>query len=112
MNTKDAEKLIKEKGFIDVSPNDIDLISNIQKSGKYILDLTPDINRKWIVRKNPNHHNWFFRELIAGIIGAVLALAVGILLWQIDKQQRNQEIQQLNNRLEKVESLLNQTTTQ
>ena len=98
---------IKNKGFYNVDPNEIELISTIQSSGKYMLDLQPDKSRQWVIRKNPNYINLFWHDFKIAFIGAILTLLIGITLWLIDKQDKNQEIQQLKDRLDKIEKNAN-----
>ncbi len=101
---------ILNKGFSNIDPSDIELISSIQSSGKYILDLTPDKSRQWIIRKNPNYINQNWHDIKMAFIGATLTFVASIILWQLDKQAKLQEIQQLKDRLNKIENTLNYPT--
>lgn len=91
MKHKKEKEEIKKRGYVEVNPNDVQLISEMQESGEYFLDLAPDQNRKWIIRKNPNHFTWWKRELVAGFIGAVLALTGQYIIIKLQSQSIKQE---------------------
>lgn len=94
---KSDKDKIDEEGYIDISPTDKHKISNIQNTGKYILDLLPDTTRSWVVRKNPNYsgNNWL---VFASVMSMLFA---GVSTYFIYQQSSNKkEIELLNQALQ------------
>lgn len=92
----DKDKIDKE-GYIDIEYNEKHKIANIQQSGKYILDLLPEKERKWVIRKNPNYtgDTWL-------VISAIMSMFfAGISTFFIYQQSSNKkEIELLNQALQ------------
>jgi hypothetical protein len=108
-----ALKELSEKGFIilrrrfpDAETTQLDLsIHSIIKDNKYIVDRSP-FSKEWTIEKNPNYINQFWHEVKIAIIGAVLTLVIGIVLWQLDKRSTTQDIQLLKDELKLVNQRL------
>lgn len=115
------ESVINDRGQIDLKERfhslpdkEIDrIVSVVTGDGKYMLDITPN-TKAWVLRKNPAYkkeswsdRNKFLHDIIIVLITATLSLLVGILLWRLDKRSTSQEIQQLKDRLDKIENLSN-----
>lgn len=106
--------VISEKGQIDLkerfhSLNDTEIdriISLVTGKGEYMLDKVP-LTQKWILRKNPAYKNQFVHDLKITLISSGLALAVGLLLWLIDNQSKNQNIKELSDKIQNIETRLN-----
>lgn len=83
---------INHEGFIDVDPKDQFKISQIQESGKYMLDLKPDKDKSWIVRKNPTfgmNRAIVFASIVSAICAVFTTGMVAFNTYYIDSQLIN-----------------------
>jgi len=109
--------VIVDKGQIDLKERfhslpdkEIDrIISVVTGKGEYMLDKVP-LTQKWILRKNPAYKNQMVHDIKLALFTAGLTLLIGISLWLIDKQDKNQQTQQLKDRLNKIENLVDSLT--
>jgi hypothetical protein len=87
----------------------IELISKIQETDIYFLDITP--NKEWIFRKTPKPLSkvWYKQDwaihLRNAFFTALFSLLVGWLLLLPKSRELNQQYEKLNNRIDSLKIL-------
>jgi hypothetical protein len=110
-----AEHILKSKQQNHILDK---LSAAITKTNEYIREpANPNFAYDWNIRKNPTYkkeswsdRNKFLHDVIIVLITSVLTLIVGIILWRLDKRSTSQEIQQLKDKIYKIENPSDTTT--
>ena len=99
-----AEQVLKTKPQNHI----LDKVSAaITKTNKYIREpANPNFPYDWNIRKNPLYKYQFRHDIIIILISSILSLAVGIILWSINRESQDKEMLQLKEQLHKVDSIL------
>jgi hypothetical protein len=100
-----AEQILKSKQQNHVLDK---LSAAVTKTNKYIREpANPNFSYDWNVRKNPLYRYQLLHDIKIVLLSSILTLAVGLILWLIDKKSQDQQLNLLKERLRKVETILN-----
>lgn len=79
----------------------------ITKTNKYIREsANPNFAYDWNIRKNPLYRYQLLHDIKIILVSSILTLAIGVILWLLNKKSQDQELNLLKERLHKVETIL------
>ena len=88
---------INHEGFIDVDAKDQLKISQIQENGKYMLDLRPNSDKSWIIRKNPNYATT--RTIMWASVLSTICSFISLVIVSLESFKINSDLNDKHDRL-------------